>query len=257
MHPQVWDQAVAAGCEPDSRMCTTLLEVCTRKGDTPRALAMYDRMRDAPTGSRLAPSVPACTAARRGAAEGGAWETALDIWNDMLAAGGQPTGTPSGGSVDTERLILYSVGTMSADSGFLTGRGSRSLMYACLVLRIDGIMEPGVIVRVSFAREVHACPESSALHAGHAYAAAISACAVGSVWPRAVELFDEMMEVNIKPDVASCTALISALGSDAQWERAERVVVWMHQVRLLLSHVESTRMLRCVDANAAIVGLQH
>ena len=68
--------------------------------------------------------------------------------------------------------------------------------------------------------------------AGHAYAAAISACAVGSVWPRAVELFDEMMEVNIKPDVVSCTALISALGSDAQWERAERVVVWMHQVRL-------------------------
>jgi len=39
-----------------------------------------------------------------------------------------------------------------------------------------------------------------------------------------------MMEVNIKPDVVSCTALISALGSDAQWERAERVIVWMHQV---------------------------
>ncbi len=68
------------------------------------------------------------------------------------------------------------------------------------------------------------------MSAGHAYAAAISACAVGSVWPRAVKLFDEMMEVNIKPDVVSCTALISALGSDAQWERAERVIVWMHQV---------------------------
>ena len=66
--------------------------------------------------------------------------------------------------------------------------------------------------------------------AGHAYAAAISACAVGSLWKRAVELFDEMLEVNIKPDVVSCTALISALGSDAQWERAERVIVWMHQV---------------------------
>ena len=74
--------------------------------------------------------------------------------------------------------------------------------------------------------------ELQLLHAGHAYAAAISACAAGSVWPRAVELFDEMMEVNIKPDVVSCTALISALGSDAQWERAERVIVWMHQVRI-------------------------
>lgn len=50
------------------------------------------------------------------------------------------------------------------------------------------------------------------------------------MWQRAVELFDEMMEANIKPDVVSCTALISALGADAQWERAERVIVWMHQV---------------------------
>lgn len=89
---QVWDHAVSAGCEPDSRMCTTLLEVCTRKGDTARALAMYDRMRDAPAGSRLAPSVHAFTSAMRAAADGGAWEKALDIWNDMVAAGCQPTG---------------------------------------------------------------------------------------------------------------------------------------------------------------------
>lgn len=41
-----------------------------------------------------------------------------------------------------------------------------------------------------------------------------------------------MLELGIKPDVVSCTALISALGADAQWERAERVVSWMLQVRL-------------------------
>ena len=66
--------------------------------------------------------------------------------------------------------------------------------------------------------------------AGHAYAAAISACAAGGAWRRAVALFDEMLETGIRPDVVSCTALISALGSDAQWERAERVVAWMLQV---------------------------
>ena len=91
------------------------------------------------------------------------------------------------------------------------------------------------------------------MHAGHAYAAAISACAAGSVWPRAVELFDEMMEVNIKPDVVSCTALISALGSDAQWERAERVIVWMHQVSLACQYL----LLRMGDFVLALVDVLH
>ena len=68
------------------------------------------------------------------------------------------------------------------------------------------------------------------LPAGHAYAAAISACAVGSAWPRAVQLFDEMRAANIQPDVVSCTALISALGADGQWQRAETVIRWMHEV---------------------------
>ncbi len=89
---QVWEHAEAAGCEPDCRMCTTLIEVATRKGDTARSLAMYERMRAAPPGSRLAPSVHAFTAAMRAAAEGGCWARALEVWADMEAAGCRPTG---------------------------------------------------------------------------------------------------------------------------------------------------------------------
>ena len=59
--------------------------------------------------------------------------------------------------------------------------------------------------------------------AGHAYAAVISACAAGGRWQKAVALFDEMLSWGIKPDVVSCTALITALGTDGQWERAEKV----------------------------------
>jgi pentatricopeptide repeat protein len=51
----------------------------------------------------------------------------------------------------------------------------------------------------------------------------ISACAAGGRWQRAVSLFDEMLSWGIKPDVVSCTALITALGTDGQWERAEKV----------------------------------
>ena len=39
-----------------------------------------------------------------------------------------------------------------------------------------------------------------------------------------------MLDSGIRPDVVSCTALVSALGADGQWQRAERVLHWMMQV---------------------------
>lgn len=64
---------------------------------------------------------------------------------------------------------------------------------------------------------------------GHAYAAAISACAAGGEWEQAVKLFNDMMSHNIKPDVVSCTALITALAADGQWQHAEHVMEFMIQ----------------------------
>ena len=89
---QVWDDAVADGCEADCRMATTLIEVCSRAGNTQRAIRTYDAMRAAPPGSRMAPSVHAYTAAMRAAAEGGFWQRALDMWDDMTQASCRPTG---------------------------------------------------------------------------------------------------------------------------------------------------------------------
>ena len=76
-------------------MATTLIEVCTRKGDTNRALATYQLMKDARPGSSMVPSVHAYTAAMRAAAEGGAWDKALDIWSDMEQRACKPTGDAS------------------------------------------------------------------------------------------------------------------------------------------------------------------
>lgn len=91
---QVWDDAMKAGCPVDCRMCTTLIEVCTRKGHTERALSMYELMRDAEPASKMAPSVHAYTAAMRAAAEGGMWQRALEIWGDMERASCSPSGAP-------------------------------------------------------------------------------------------------------------------------------------------------------------------
>ncbi len=73
-------------------MATTLIEVCSRAGDTQRAICTYDAMRAAPPASRMAPSVHAYTAAMRAAAEGGFWQRALDMWDDMTQASCRPTG---------------------------------------------------------------------------------------------------------------------------------------------------------------------
>ena len=91
----MWDDAIVDGCQPDCRMATTLIEVCTRKGDTSKALATYQLMKDAGPGSNMVPSVHAYTAAMRAAAEGGAWDKALDIWSDMELRNCKPTGQAS------------------------------------------------------------------------------------------------------------------------------------------------------------------
>lgn len=67
------------------------------------------------------------------------------------------------------------------------------------------------------------------MHEGHAFAAAISACAAGGDWQGACSLFEEMIKHSIQPDVVSCTALISALATGGQWQQSEQVVSWMLQ----------------------------
>jgi pentatricopeptide repeat protein len=67
---------------------------------------------------------------------------------------------------------------------------------------------------------------------GHAYAAAISACAAGGDWMRAVSLFEEMASNGVRPDVVSCTALVTALASSGESDKAEAVVKWMLRNKL-------------------------
>ena len=240
---QVWEDAVAAGCDPDSRMCTTLLEVCTRKGDTKRALGMYERMRDAPAGSRLSPSVHAFVSAMRAAADSGAWEKALSIWDDMVAANCQPTGArmcprPCSPTAWVSLPACYLRMSLPLHKQRTSGKYAKIAKgFATVVLdiHVSDVTIPRSSLEKCLKGEQDLYATVVLLPAGHAYAAAISACAVGSAWPRAVQLFDEMRAANIQPDVVSCTALISALGADGQWQRAETVIRWMHEVDGFLS----------------------
>lgn len=111
----MWEDAEKAGCQPDCRMCTVLIEVCTKKGDTMRALNVYQQMCQAPPNSKLSPSVHAYTAAMRAAAEGGQWQRALEIWDDMKQANCRPSGVyrvPSSGCwpYKSSQLLEYQFG---------------------------------------------------------------------------------------------------------------------------------------------------
>lgn len=96
------------------------------------------------------------------------------------------------------------------------------------------------------------------LCAGHSYAAAISACATGGEWRRAVQLFDNMLASDIQPDVVSCTALISALAADGQYQHAERALDWMLEVRsYLVNGLTFGLPMKVCSASTCIAGLSH
>ncbi|PSC71557.1 nadh:ubiquinone oxidoreductase complex i intermediate-associated 30 [Micractinium conductrix] len=187
---QVWDDAVGAKCEIDCRLCTTLVEVCGRRGDTDRALDAYAQMHDAPRDSRMAPSVHAYTAAMRAAAEGGRWEAALSIWDDMQKAGCKPTGH------------AYAAVISACAAG---GQWQRA------VALFDDMLAWGV------RPDVVSCT------------ALITALGTDGQWERAEKVVEWMLRSDIKPNVRTYTALITALGNAKQWDRALEIVKRMRR----------------------------
>lgn len=90
-------------------------------------------------------------------------------------------------------------------------------------------MHSQLIVLVTLERQLLKGTEELLAHVGHAYAAVISACAMGAEWQKAEAYFREMTHRGIQADVVSCTALITALASGGQWEKAKECVDWMQQ----------------------------
>ena len=183
---EVWAHAEADHArEIDCRLCTTLIEVCARRGDTDRALETYHRMRAAPSDSKLAPTVHAYTAAMRAAAEGGRPAAALAIWDDMQNAGCKPTGH------------AYSAVISACAAG---GEWQRA------VALFDEMMKWGV------KPDVVSCT------------ALVTALGADGQWERAEKVVEWMLRNDIRPNVRTYTALVGALANARQWDRAAEIV---------------------------------
>lgn len=185
----VWADAEAdVHCEADCRLATTFIEVAAKNGDTDGALGMYNRMKIVPKDSRLAPTVHAFTAAMRAASEGGRWETALTIWDDMQGAGCNATGH------------AYAAVISACAAG---GQWERAVQLFDEMLALG--VKPDVV----------SCT------------ALITALSADGQWQRAEKVVEWMARSDIKPNVRTYTALIAALGSAKQWERAIHVLQQM------------------------------
>eukprot|EP00775_Hariotina_reticulata_P008334 gene8334-8519_t len=166
------------------------LQVSCRKGLTDQALAMYDTMRAAPKGSKLSPTVHAYTAAMRAATEGGCWQKALDIWQDMMAAGVLPTGHAFA----------------AAMSACAAGSNWQQAVALFEDMCLAGI-KPDVV----------SCT------------ALISALAAAGQWQRSESVVQWMLSTGVRPNVRTYTALLTALGNARQWDRAIEMLNLMQQ----------------------------
>eukprot|EP00884_Botryococcus_braunii_P018227 jgi/Botrbrau1/5088/Bobra.37_1s0050.1 len=178
---KVWDDAAKAGCQPDCRMCTAMIEVCTRKEDVARAMQLYELMRDAHPNSKLAPGVYAYTAAMRAATEGDQWERALQIWDDMKSANCIPTGHAYAAAI----------------SACAAGRRSDAAYELFQNMVRDGIKA-----------DVVSCT------------ALISALASDGRYTDGREVITWMQKVGVRPNVRTYTALMVAMCNAKQWDKA-------------------------------------
>eukprot|EP00879_Flechtneria_rotunda_P000900 GHRR01001027.1.p1 GENE.GHRR01001027.1~~GHRR01001027.1.p1 ORF type:complete len:1006 (+),score=494.19 GHRR01001027.1:90-3107(+) len=186
----VWEDAQAAKCQLDCRLCITYIEVCSRKGLADRALSMYAAMRAAPRGSKLAPTVHAYTAAMRAATEGGRWQKALEIWSDMTSAGVLPTG--------------------HAFAAAMSACAAGSNWQQAVALFED-------MCRVGINPDVVSCT------------ALITALAAAGQWQRSEAVVHWMLSVGVRPNVRTYTAMLTALGNARQWDRALEMLQLMQQ----------------------------
>ncbi|EFJ51366.1 hypothetical protein VOLCADRAFT_57174 [Volvox carteri f. nagariensis] len=224
----------AAGHQLDDRLCTTLIRVCSDHGDAVSALAVYDWMTGstAAGGAGLEATAYTYTAAMRAALAGGLTDRAMSIWNEAWRRH-----TAGRLQMDCRLCITY------LELCTRLGLTDQALaMYGAMRAAPPGSrMAPTVHAYTAAMRaateggrwyralDIWADMRASGCEpTGHAFSAAISACAPAGDWSRAVALFDEMTgPAGIRPDVVSCTALITALASGGEADRAEAVVAWM------------------------------
>eukprot|EP01023_Acetabularia_acetabulum_P005597 TRINITY_DN1229_c0_g1_i1.p1 TRINITY_DN1229_c0_g1~~TRINITY_DN1229_c0_g1_i1.p1 ORF type:complete len:763 (-),score=165.15 TRINITY_DN1229_c0_g1_i1:4347-6635(-) len=182
---QIWEDSQMSGVQSDARLCTVYIEVCSRLNRIQDALQMYANMLNSARDGPLAPTVHAFTAAMRAATEGGHWEMALEIWNDMERYGCQPTG----------HAYAAAISACAAGSQWVTAVKLFEDM-------ISNDIKPDVV----------SCT------------ALITALATHGEWQRAEKVVQWMLKTGVNPNVRTYTALVTAMGNAQCWDKAINVI---------------------------------
>ena len=236
---KVWDHAEADhGHEIDCRLCTTMIEVCSRRGETDRALQLYKRMTSSPSNSKMAPSVHAYTAAMRAATEGGRWEAALSVWRDMCNVGCKPTGHAYSAVISA---CAFGGEWRRAVSLFdeMLGCGIKPDVVSCTSL-ITALGSDGQWERAE--KVVEWMKLNDIRPNVRTYTALVGALSTACQWEKAIGLVEQMKShafgPGVEPNAYTYSALLKALGDHGEWQLAEEVFGRLEAEQLSFVKVE-------------------
>ena len=226
-----WDQVLrlldslpAAGVLPDVRIYTSLISAVAKSGQSERAQSVYKLMRDAD----VEPNARTFTALIGALALGGQWAQVQSVLEDMRAAGVEPNG------ISYNALIgaLAKGGKWEQALGVLDemkAAGHKPEMHTVGTL-VGALEKGGQWERAASAlKDIQAAgPEQTCM----AHSALIKAMAKCGQWEQAMRLLEDMQTAGMEPDLATCNAVITALGAAnaLQWERALAVFENMQAV---------------------------
>eukprot|EP00891_Asterochloris_glomerata_P000997 jgi/Astpho2/997/Aster-x0964 len=229
----LFEQMQTAGVEPNVVTYTTVMGVLHRSGQWQMAMRIFRKME----GAGIQADVKAYNAAIAACAKGCDWQQAWSVFAGMRLLGVQPS-TVSFNSLlsacercnepDRALEVFHTMQrSVVSTSGYVN---PSPITYNTLISAL------GKAGRLHEALEMYGSMHSAGLPGDvFTLAALITACEKVADWELAMQMTKRFEERGVAPNTVACNALINALGSGGQWQKAVEIFDGMHDCQLPVS----------------------
>lgn len=213
--------------EFDDRLCASVIRICIKRGQSSRALDIYEWMMrsKASGGGGIRCSVYTYTSVMKAAILQGDFDYALEIWNQANASIPDEMDnhihTVLIEAFDRKGDVDKALETFTTVQAMEHCPPSVHTYTAAIKAATNG-------KRYDDAFEIWKDMKANEIKpSAHSYASIIHAHGKVGDWRESIRKFDEMINFGVLPDVVSCTALVDALARNGCWLRAEKFIEWM------------------------------